>query len=148
MQDLKPGHTVRDKKTQHGHASFNITNMDSGQEISLHKAKYASICQYVLALSYKGCLWCGCSCSKYSNTSNPGELQTSVSSLDELLVGLSLNVSLFNIWRFTFIRFCWPCVAQATPLARLSASQSLLPAPLVSLEDSASLSSPGLLIEY
>lgn len=53
MQDLKPGHTVRDEKTQHGHASSNITNMDSGQETSVDKAKYASIVNMYLPCHIK-----------------------------------------------------------------------------------------------
>ena len=112
------------------------------------KAEYSNLKENQLALSYKGWRWCGCSCSKYSNTIFPGELQTSVSSPDELRGGLSLNVSLLILWLFKLMRSCWPCSPSTMLLARLSASQSLLPALLVSLEDSASLSSPGLLVKH
>lgn len=97
-----------------------------------------------LTLSYKGWRWCGCSCSKYSKMSSPGGLWTSVSSLDELVGCLSLNVILLNLCEFKFMRLCWT-QTPSTPFTLLSASQSLLPALLVSLDDSASLSSPGLL---
>jgi len=61
--------------------------------------------------------------------------------------GLSLNVSLLILWEFKVIGLCGPRIP-TTLLARLSGSQSLLPALLVSLEDSASLSSPGFLVKY
>ena len=113
---------------------------DSGtQEMTTQRKKVGTD---VLALSAKGSLLKGGSCSKYSKISAPAELVYSPSSLDEQLKALFLIESPFIPCKADSTRCC--CLHTPEQLALLSVSQSLLPALLVSLDDS-SLSSPDFL---
>lgn len=115
-------------------------------KVKILKTKYIVLRKNnALALSAKGSRLNGGSCSRYSNISWPGGLQISLSSLDEPTKGLFLSESPLKFWIFASAMFCWLHVPWTKALIRLSAPVSLLPSLLVSLDDSASLSSPGLL---
>ena len=112
------------------------------EEHKIWQVKEKKSVQMEQTLSAKGSRLKGGSCSKYSKISAPAELEYSPSSLDEPLKVLFLIESPFKPCKLDSTRCC--CVHTAEQLALLSVSQSLLPALLVSLDDS-SLSSPGLL---